>query len=257
MSGRRGIPFVVSAPSGTGKTTVCRAVVECDEQVEFSISHATRPRRPGEQDGVHFHFVSAEVFAERVAAGGFVEHAEYAGNQYGTSWESIDEPLAAGRDLLLEVEVQGARQLRSRRDDARLVFLLPPSWRELESRLRGRGTDSEEAIAKPLETAHVELAAVHQFDYAVVNDSADEATQALLAIIHAERSDATADVRERFGRARVVEGLKGVLPIPGRSCGGGSGYQSSGGLISQLQAPTPDASVSLGSQASASSEKSR
>ncbi|MCP3983963.1 MAG: guanylate kinase [bacterium] len=217
MSGRRGIPFVVSAPSGTGKTTVCRAVVEHDGQVEFSISHTTRPCRPGEQDGVHYHFVNAEAFAELVAEGGFVEHAEYAGNQYGTSWKSIDEPLACGRDLLLEVEVQGARQLRSRRDDARLVFLLPPTLQELESRLRGRGTDSDEAIAKRLETAHVELASVHLFDYAVVNESADQATRDLLSIIHAERSGETGDVRERFGRARVVEGLKGILPIPGRS----------------------------------------
>lgn len=217
MSGRRGIPFVVSAPSGTGKTTVCRAVVLRDEQVEFSISHTTRPRRPGEQDGVHYHFVSAEAFAERVAAGGFVEHAEYAGNQYGTSWESIDEPLAAGRDLLLEVEVQGARQLRARRDDARLVFLLPPSWQELEARLRGRGTDSEEAIAKRLETAHVELAAVHQFDYAVVNDVVEDTIESVLAIVRAERSGEPGEVRERFGRARVVEGMRDVLPIPGRS----------------------------------------
>ncbi|MBW2392953.1 MAG: guanylate kinase [Deltaproteobacteria bacterium] len=217
MNGPRGIPFVVSAPSGTGKTTVCRAVVERDGQVEFSISHTTRPRRQGEEDGVHYYFVSAEAFAETVAAGGFVEHAEYAGNQYGTSWASIDGPLAAGRDLLLEVEVQGARQLRSRRDDARLVFLLPPSWEALESRLRGRGTDSEDAIGKRLETAHVELAAVHQFDYAIVNEDAAEATDALLAIIHAERSGSTGEVRERFDRARVVEGLKGILPIPGRS----------------------------------------
>ncbi len=214
---RRGIPFVVSAPSGTGKTTVCRAVVERDPQIEFSISHTTRPRRPAEVDGVHYHFVTSEAFAELVAAGGFVEHAEYAGNQYGTSWQSIDEPLAAGRDLLLEVEVQGARQLRARRDDARLVFLLPPSWQDLEDRLRGRGTDSEEAIAKRLDTAHVELAAVHQFDYAVVNDVVEEAIDAVLAIVRAERRGEPGSVRERFDRAAVVESLKGVLPIPGRS----------------------------------------
>lgn len=219
MSSRRGIPFVISAPSGTGKTTVCRAVVLRDAQVEFSVSHTTRPRRSGEQDGTHYHFVDAEAFAERVAADGFVEHAEYAGNQYGTSWASIDDPLAAGRDLLLEVEVQGARQLRSRRDDARLVFLLPPSWQELEDRLRGRGTDSEEAIAKRLETARVELAAVHQFDYAVVNDALEDAIEAVLAIVRAERSGEPGvleEVRERFGRARVVEGMTGSLPIPGR-----------------------------------------
>ena len=217
MSARRGIPFVVSAPSGTGKTTVCRAIVERDPRIEFSISHTTRPRRPSEVDGVHYHFVGSEEFAELIAADAFVEHAEYAGNQYGTSWAAIDEPLRAGRDLLLEVEVQGARQLRARRDDARLVFLLPPSWTELESRLRGRGTDSEEAIAKRLETAHIELAAVHQFDYAVVNEEVDRTIEAVLSIVQAERDGATDRVAARFGRERVLRELGEALPIPGSS----------------------------------------
>lgn len=214
MSGRRGMPFVVSAPSGTGKTTVCRAVVDRDPQIEFSISHTTRPMRPGEQDGVHYHFVSAEGFAELIAAEGFVEHAEYAGNQYGTSWAAIEGPLAAGRDLLLEVEVQGARQLRARRDDARLVFLLPPSWAELEARLRGRGTDPPDAIAKRLDVAHIELAAIHQFDYAVVNDAVENAIEAVCSIVQAERSGRTDAVRQRYGRAAVIEALGTALPIP-------------------------------------------
>jgi guanylate kinase len=215
----RGIPFVVSAPSGTGKTTVCRGVVERDPKIGFSISHTTRARRPDELDGVHYHFVSSEEFAELIAADGFVEHAEYAGNQYGTSWSAIDGPLSQGRDLLLEVEVQGARQLRERRSDARLVFLLPPSWEELERRLRGRGTDGPEAIARRLDVAHIELAAVHQFDYAVVNDEVETTIDAVLSIVRAERDGDPAPVLARYGRARVVAELGEVLPIPGASRG--------------------------------------
>ncbi len=216
MSGRAvGIPFVVSAPSGTGKTTVCRAIVDGDPDIAFSVSHTTRPPRPGEQEGVHYHFVSREGFAALVKSGGFVEHAEYAGNRYGTSWDAIDAPLLLGRDLLLEVEVQGARQLRDRRADARFVFLLPPSMEELERRLRGRGTDSEAAVQARLAAVERELAAVHLFDYAVVNIEIETTIAAVREIIAAEREGVTEAARAQWDRARVVSGLSGVLPIPG------------------------------------------
>lgn len=211
---RAGIPFVVSAPSGTGKTTVCRAVVERDDGIEFSVSHTTRPPRPGEVDGVHYHFVSRDAFARLVRSGGFLEHAEYAGNRYGTSWAAIDQPLAAGRDLILEVEVQGARQLRDRRPDARFVFLLPPSMEELERRLRGRGTDSDEAVRSRLAAVESELAAVHLFDYAIVNEEIEATIRAVREIVAAEREGVTERVRARWDRARVVAGLSRVLPIP-------------------------------------------
>jgi guanylate kinase len=213
VSVRAGIPFVVSAPSGTGKTTVCRQVVARDPGVEFSVSHTTRARRPGEQEGRDYHFVTRAEFERMIAAGGFVEHAEYAGNLYGTSWGALDAPLAAGRDLLLEVEVQGALQLRERRRDARFVFLLPPSRAELVRRLTSRGTDTAEEIARRLAVADRELRAVRAFDYAIVNDSIERATDALLAVIAAERAGDTAAVRARFGRAAVVSSLAGVLPI--------------------------------------------
>jgi guanylate kinase len=212
-AGRIGVPFVVSAPSGTGKTTVCRRVVERDAGIAFSISHTTRPMRAGEQDGRDYFFVSREEFRRRVAEGAFVEHAEYAGNLYGTSWASLDAPLAAGRDLLLEVDVQGALQLRERRRDARFVFLLPPSREELVRRLTARGTDLPEAIARRLAAVDAELRAVHAFDYAIVNDDVEAATAALLAIIAAERAGDTAAVRARWDRARVVSSLAAVLPI--------------------------------------------
>lgn len=211
---RAGIPFVVSAPSGTGKTTVCRAAVERDPGIEFSISHTTRAKRSGEVEGRDYHFVTRAAFQALVAQGAFVEHAEYAGNLYGTSWAALDAPLAAGRDLLLEVDVQGALQLRERRRDARFVFLLPPSRDELVRRLRGRGTDSPGAIERRLAAVDAELRAVHAFDYAIVNDALESAVDALLAVIAAERSGAVGPAQERWGRARVVSSLARVLPIP-------------------------------------------
>ncbi len=213
-SQRTGVPFVVSAPSGTGKTTVCRAVVARDPGIEFSVSHTTRAIRAGEREGHDYHFVTREEFRRLVAEDAFVEHAEYAGNLYGTSWRSLDAPLAAGRDLLLEVDVQGALQLRARRRDARFVFLLPPTRDELVRRLRGRGTDSPEAIAKRLAAVDDELRAVHAFDYAIVNDDLERTTEALLAIVAAERSGDAAAARARWDRARVVSSLAAVLPIP-------------------------------------------
>jgi guanylate kinase len=204
MSGRRGVPFVISAPSGTGKTTVCRQVVERDPQIEFSVSHTTRRPRSGEQKGVDYHFVTAEEFRALVDRNAFVEHAEYGGNFYGTSWSSLDGPLDRGRDLLLEIEVQGARQVRARRSDARFLFLLPPSMEELSRRLRGRGTDDAMALERRLEIVGSELRAVHDFDYAVVNDELEAAVAAVCEIVDAERSGETVSVEERFGRPRVV-----------------------------------------------------
>jgi guanylate kinase len=194
---RRGIPFVVAAPSGTGKTTVCRRVVERDPLVEFSVSHTTRAQRPGEEDAVAYHFVTREEFARLVAAGAFLEWAEYNGNHYGTSWASLDAPLARGRDVLLEIEIQGARQVRERRRDARLIFLLPPSLEVLERRLRSRGTDSPEAVAGRLALARRELAAADGFDYAVVNDDLERCVAEVAAILAAERAGDTSELRRR------------------------------------------------------------
>jgi guanylate kinase len=204
MSARRGVPFVVSAPSGTGKTTVCRKVVQRDPGIELSVSHTTRPPRPGEQSGVEYHFVTREAFLVLIDREAFVEHAEYGGNLYGTSWSSLDGPLERGRDLLLEIEVQGARQIRARRSDARFLFLLPPSMAELGRRLRGRGTDDRESVERRLEIVASELRAVHEFDYAVVNDDLEAAVAAVCEIVQAERTGATGSVEERFARPRVV-----------------------------------------------------
>jgi guanylate kinase len=201
------VPFVLSAPSGTGKTTVCRKVVELDPQIELSVSHTTRRLRPREREGVDYHFVTREEFQSMVERDAFVEHAEYGGNLYGTSWSSLDGPLDRGRDLLLEIEVQGAAQIRARRSDARFVFLLPPSMDELERRLRGRGTDDDAAVQRRLRIVAAELRAVHGFDYAVVNGQLDACVAAVCEIVRAERSGDTASAATHWGRSGVVAQL--------------------------------------------------
>jgi guanylate kinase len=204
-------PFVVSAPSGTGKTTVCRALVARDARIEFSVSHTTRQQRPGEREGVDYHFVDEATFLALVKQGRFVEHASYNGNLYGTSHEAIDAPLARGHDVLLEIEVQGAAQIRERRADARLVFLVPPSLAALEVRLRGRGTDPPEAIAKRLAIADNELRAVHIFDYVVVNDDLERAVAAVAEIVAAERRGERAATLARYGREAALARGAGAL----------------------------------------------
>jgi guanylate kinase len=201
----RGHVFVIAAPSGTGKTTLCRKLLERDGRLKLSVSHTTRSMRKGEVDGVDYHFVeSKKVFRELTDAGDFLEHAEYNGNLYGTSWGAIDAPGAAGQDVLLEIEVQGAEQVKSARPDACLIFLLPPSMEILEKRLRGRQTDSEEVIQHRMALADRELAAAGHFDYAVVNDELERAVDDVLAVIEGVREGRDTETRERFGRAKVL-----------------------------------------------------
>jgi guanylate kinase len=170
------------------------------------VSHTTRRAREGEQDGVDYHFVTAAHFRQLREQGAFLEHAEYSGRLYGTSEEALEELLEAGYDAVIEIEVQGARQIRRRRPDARFIFLLPPSMEALEERLRGRGTDDEEAIEQRLAVADLELEAAEIFDYAVVNDDLSQAVVAVLEIIAAERVGCVADVKRRFGREVVIAG---------------------------------------------------
>jgi guanylate kinase len=184
-----------------------------DPGIEFSVSHTTRAQRASEREGLHYHFVTRPEFERMVREGAFVEHAEYAGNLYGTSFAAIEAPLAGGRDLLLEVDVQGALQLRARRADARLIFLLPPSLDELKRRLESRGTDAPEVVALRLALVRRELAALDAFDYAVVNDEVERTVEALLAIVRAERAGDVGAVRAAHGREAAASRLAGVLPI--------------------------------------------
>ncbi len=201
----RGHVFVIAAPSGTGKTTVCRQLLERDPHLRLSISHTTRKPRSGEKDGVHYHFVSGEEFRELREADGFLEHAEYGGNAYGTSWKAIEEPLELGHDVVLEIEVQGAAQVRDRRPSACLIFLLPPSLEVLEDRLRGRGTDEEAVIQRRMALVDRELAAAKIFDYAVINDDLEQAVTDVLDLIVAVREGRSEEIAALYGRASVLE----------------------------------------------------
>jgi len=208
---------VVSAPSGTGKTTVCHRLVSLDPELVVSVSHTTRSPRPNERDGVDYHFVTRAEFERLLAVGAFLEHAEYRGNLYGTSAAAVEGPLAEGRDLLLEIEVQGARQLRAKLPEARLVFLLPPSREELERRLRARGTESDDAIARRLAVAAQELPEVVRYDYAVVNDELEVAVARVREIVRGERGGERAALEARFRPDVVLAGLGGLPRLLGRS----------------------------------------
>ncbi|MDP2833538.1 MAG: guanylate kinase [Pseudomonadota bacterium] len=181
--------FIVSAPSGAGKSSLVNALLERDPAIRLSISYTTRAPRPGEIEGVHYHFVSHEAFQERLGNGEFLECAEVYGNYYGTSQRWIDAERDAGRDILLEIDWQGAAQVRHLVPDAISIFILPPSIEELRRRLQGRGTDSEEVIARRMAAAREDVSHCLEFDYLVVNDQFDTALADLLAIVRAQRLD--------------------------------------------------------------------
>ncbi|MBM5799151.1 MAG: guanylate kinase [Cyanobacteria bacterium M_surface_9_m1_291] len=174
---------VITGPSGVGKGTLVSRLLQRHPQIVLSISATTRTPRPGESDGVQYYFLSREAFEQRVAAGGFLEWAEFAGNLYGTPREPVETQLKAGRPVLLEIELEGARQVRQSFPDGVQLFIKPPSLAELEARIRGRGSDSDEAIARRLERARIELAAEGEFDAALVNDQLDTALAQLEALM--------------------------------------------------------------------------
>ena len=182
-----GTLFVVAAPSGAGKSTLVNALLEREPTISLSISHTTRPPRPGEQYGRHYYFVERAEFEREIADGIFLEHAEVHGNLYGTSRTTVSGLLCQGRDVLLEIDWQGARQIRRSKPDCVSVFILPPSRVELERRLRGRASDSAEVIERRLHNSREEIAHAHEFDYIIVNDSFDEALGDLQSIVHAVR----------------------------------------------------------------------
>ena len=183
----RGTLYIVAAPSGAGKSSIVNAVLARDPNIRLSISFTSRQPRPGERHAEHYHFVSAQEFEAMVEAGDFFEHARVHGDWKGSARQSVEPFLAAGKDVLLEIDWQGARQVRAKVPDAVSVFILPPSRQALESRMRSRGQDSEETIQQRLDAAREEMSHYHEFDYVIVNEVFDTAVDEMCAIFLASR----------------------------------------------------------------------
>ncbi|MER2296849.1 guanylate kinase [Pseudomonas promysalinigenes] len=196
MNPTSGTLYIVSAPSGAGKTSLVTALIEADPRVSVSVSHTTRAMRPGEQHGVNYHFVSHDDFKGLIAKGDFLEHAEVFGNFYGTSRSALQQVLDQGNDLILEIDWQGAQQVRKLMPEARSVFILPPSQQALRQRLDGRGQDSEAIIAGRMKEAVSEMVHYDEYEYVIVNDDFNEALEDLKAVFAANREgDAAALAR--------------------------------------------------------------
>lgn len=185
----QGTLYIVSAPSGAGKSSLIQALLKTQPlyDTQVSVSHTTRAARPGEVHGEHYFFTDREEFQQMIARDAFLEHAEVFGNYYGTSRETIEQVLATGVDIFLDIDWQGAQQIRNRMPQARSIFILPPSKEELDRRLRGRGQDSEEVIARRMALAVAEMSHYAEYDYLIVNDDFDTALNDLKTIIRAER----------------------------------------------------------------------
>ncbi len=187
MSQARGNLFILSAPSGAGKSSLINALLERHSDMKVSVSHTTRAPRPGEENGVHYHFVSADEFKQLISQDGFLEWAQVFEKYYGTSKQSIEQQLANGIDVFLDIDWQGARQIRELVPTVRTIFIAPPSKAELESRLNNRGQDSAEVIASRMAKAQSETSHYNEFDYLIVNDDFDTALYQLETIVFAAR----------------------------------------------------------------------
>jgi len=187
MADSSGNLLIVSAPSGAGKTTLVRALLERDPRVVYSVSCTTRAPRPGERDGIDYLFLSDAEFCRRIDAGEFLEHAEVHGHRYGTLRSWITTQRIADRDVVLDIDTQGAAQVRALMPDAVSILILPPSLAELEARLRARGTDAESVIERRLAAARAEVAHAGEYDYAIINNQLDTAIEDLLAVVRSSR----------------------------------------------------------------------
>ena len=208
QSAEQGTLYVISAPSGAGKTSLVAEMLRRDEKLGVSVSHTTRPMREGEKDGVNYHFVCREQFEGMIGRGEFLEHAEVFGNYYGTSQVWVNETLAQGRDVILEIDWQGAVQVRHLMPECVSIFIVPPSPEVLRERLTGRGTDSAEVIERRLAEASEECRHAVEFDYLVVNDDFDEALADLLAIVRSQRQRMTV---QEMRHADLLARLSGSL----------------------------------------------
>jgi guanylate kinase len=206
--------FVITGPSGVGKGTVIRGLMERIPELELSVSATTRSPRPGERDGVDYHFLSAAEFERRVREDEFVEHADYAGRRYGTLRSELEERLRVGVPVVLEIEVQGARQVRAAMPRSVQVFIAPPSLEALRTRLIGRGTDDEEEVERRLRVAEGELAARSEFSHVVVNDRLEDAIAQLTEIVSGELARGDCNAARRSPSRTTLEGHPGKAPGP-------------------------------------------
>lgn len=186
MAGK-GLLLVVSAPSGGGKGTILKELFAQDDNLRLSVSATTRAPRPGEEHGKQYYFISGEEFESLISQNKMLEHAEYVGNYYGTPRDPVEEWLAAGNDVVLEIEVQGGAQVKKLMPECVSIFILPPSMKVLEERLRGRGTEAEETVQKRLSTARREIPQAKEYDYIVFNDRLEDAVDDIQAILRAEK----------------------------------------------------------------------
>lgn len=183
---RQGIVYVISAPSGAGKTSLCRELLAAFPELQVSISYTTRPIRPGEKEGVDYHFVTPETFRQMIKDSAFAEWAEVHDNYYGTAFSALEEARQAGNDILLDIDCQGAAQLKESLDNGVFIFILPPGFEELQRRLEGRNTDPVEVVQRRIENARKEVVEAQWYDYIIVNDNFDFALEQLKAILIAE-----------------------------------------------------------------------
>lgn len=188
---RRGLLFVLSSPSGAGKSTIARMLMASDDGIAMSVSATTRPMRPGEVDGRDYHFVTVQKFEDMVANGEFLEWAHVFGHRYGTLKSEVRQTIEGGRDVLLDIDWQGTQQLKQVDPDIVRVFILPPSMEELERRLRHRGTDSDDVIARRMDRAAAEISHWAEYDYVLINNNAEKCRELVHNILKAERLKAT------------------------------------------------------------------
>jgi guanylate kinase len=200
-----GLLFTVSAPSGAGKTSLLKALVGRNPAVRISVSHTTRARRPGEVEGQDYYFVGKDDFMKRVNAGGFLEHAEVYGNYYGTSEQAVDDLLTQGSDVILEIDWQGAAQVRRLRPGVVSIFILPPSRAVLEERLRGRGQDNEATIARRMAAAREEISHYGESDYLIINEDFERALQELETVVRGQR------LRREYQQTRYLDLIRQLL----------------------------------------------
>ena len=196
---KKGLLFIISGPAGSGKGTIVSRVREL-AQFDFSVSATTRKPRPNEENGIHYYFIDKAEFEHKIENGEMLEYAQYVGNYYGTPKKPVEDALAAGRNMILDIEVKGALQVKEKMPDAVMIYILPPDYETLLTRIRGRGTETEEVIQNRMNEAKTEIQTFPKYDYVVINDKVEDAAADVLSILHTEhmRTFRNMEIKEKF-----------------------------------------------------------